>query len=128
LRNFGSPQTGETPCVRQDPRLGAGRSGCKLAVVTVRPQPAETTPGGRAPETRRPPTGGFRCPSTVRPLPSFPNGYLPGRSCAPRRRRNPTPGRFSGLSQLAELSFTLSVLGVTGDHKGCPGVVDFSHP
>jgi hypothetical protein len=31
------------------------------------------------------------------------------------------------LSQLAELSFTLSVLGVTGDHKGCPGVVDFSH-
>ena len=59
--------------------------------------------------------------------PSFPNGYLPGRSCAPRRRRNPTPGKFSGLSQLAELSFTLSVLGVTGDHKGCPGVVDFSH-
>jgi hypothetical protein len=31
------------------------------------------------------------------------------------------------MRQLAELVFTLSVLGVTPDHKVCTGVVNFSH-
>jgi hypothetical protein len=31
------------------------------------------------------------------------------------------------MRQLAELVFTLSVLGVTPNHKVCPGVVNFSH-
>jgi hypothetical protein len=31
------------------------------------------------------------------------------------------------MRQLAELVFTLSVLGLTRDHKVFPGVMDFSH-
>ena len=99
-----------------------------VRACTVRRYADETTPGGRHRKPAAPRAG---VPGARQPLvrfPAFRTVISQGAPAPPDDAGTPRHRGFCGLPQLAELSFTLSVLGVTGDHKGCPGVVDFSHP